>query len=147
MTYYLGIGSNLGEREQTIREAIELLREAGAVEAVAPYVYSAPQGFESEHEFCNTVVKLRSDLSPHELLASTQAIEQQLGRTEHSLLLPNGTKRYADREIDIDLVEAYEDSGAEVNVNTTELTLPHPRMHERDFVIQPLKEIKKNYGS
>ena len=147
MVYYLGIGSNLGERETTMRKAIERLQETGAVEAVAEFVYSAPQGFESEHEFCNTVVKLLSDLQPHELLARTQTIERQLGRTEHSTLLPAGTKRYADREIDIDLVEAYEDSGAEVTVNTTELTLPHPRMHERDFVMQPLKEIKKNYGS
>ncbi|MBP5658820.1 MAG: 2-amino-4-hydroxy-6-hydroxymethyldihydropteridine diphosphokinase [Paludibacteraceae bacterium] len=141
MIYYLGIGSNLGEREATIRKAIERLQETGAVEAAAEFVYSAPQGFESEHEFCNTVVKLHSDLSPHEMLARTQAIEQQLGRTEHSTLLPDGSKRYADREIDIDLIEAYEDSGLEVIVNTPELTLPHPKMNERDFVMQPLKEI------
>jgi len=146
MTCYIGIGSNLGNREQTIRKAIERLQEAGSVQAVAEFVYSAPQGFESEHEFCNTVIRLRSDLSPHELLARTQTIEQQLGRTEHSTLLPDGTKRYADREIDIDLIEAYDSNGCEVIINTADLTLPHPRMNERDFVMQPLKEII-NYKS
>ena len=139
MVYYVGLGSNLGEREKTLQAAIDHLNQAGSVQAVAPFVYNAPQGFISEHEFCNTVVKLRTDLSPHELLARTQSIERQLGRTEHSTILPDGSKRYADREIDIDLIQAYDDEGKEITISTPTLTLPHPRMNEREFVLQPLK--------
>ena len=141
MLYYIGIGSNLGEREKAIQAAIKQLNQAGSLQAVAPFIYSAPQGFKSEHEFCNTVVKLRTNLTPHELLTFTQSIERQLGRTEHSTILPDGSKRYANRQIDIDLIEAFDTDGSEVIINTPDLTLPHPRMHERDFVMQPLKEI------
>ena len=140
MTYYLGIGSNLGNREQTIREALRLLDEAiGKRVSVAPLIYTAPQGFASEHEFCNTVARYESALQPMEVLARTQAIEQQLGRTEHSTILPDGSKLYADREIDIDLIQVFDDEGKEITINTPTLTLPHPRMNEREFVLQPLK--------
>lgn len=143
MTYYLGIGSNLGNREQTIREALRLLDEAiGKRVSVAPLIYTAPQGFASEHEFCNTVARYESALQPMEVLARTQAIEQQLGRTEHSTILPDGSKLYADREIDIDLIQVYDDEGKEITINTPTLTLPHPRMNEREFVLQPLKAVK-----
>lgn len=143
MHYYLGIGSNLGEREQTIGEALRLLdRHVGRRLDVAPYVYSAPQGFASEHEFCNTVALYDSQLPPHEVLACTQAIEQQLGRTEHSTVLPDGTKQYADREIDIDLIQAYDDEGKELIINTPTLTLPHPRMNERTFVLEPMQQLR-----
>ena len=143
MTYYLGIGSNLGNREQTIREALRLLDEAiGKRVSVAPMIYTAPQGFASEHEFCNTVARYESALQPMEVLARTQAIEQQLGRTEHSTILPDGSKLYADREIDIDLIQVFDDEGKEITINTPTLTLPHPRMNEREFVLQPLKAVK-----
>ncbi len=143
MTYYLGIGSNLGNREQTIREALRLLDEAiGKRVSVAPMIYTAPQGFASEHEFCNTVARYESALQPMEVLARTQAIEQQLGRTEHSTILPDGSKLYADREIDIDLIQVFDDEGKEITINTPTLTLPHPRMNEREFVLLPLKAVK-----
>ena len=143
MLYYLGIGSNLGNREQTIREALRLLDEqVGRQLGVAPFIYSAPQGFSSNNEFCNTVALYESAMQPLEVLACTQAIEQQLGRTEHSTLLPDGTKQYADREIDIDLIEAYDNEGTEIRVNTPILTLPHPRMSERTFVLEPLRQLK-----
>ena len=143
MVYYLGIGSNLGNREQTIREALRLLDEAiGKRVSVAPLIYTAPQGFASEHEFCNTVARYESALQPLEVLARTQAIEKQLGRTEHSTILPDGSKLYADREIDIDLIQVYDDEGKEITISTSTLTLPHPRMNEREFVLQPLKAVK-----
>ena len=143
MVYYLGIGSNLGNREQTIREALRLLDEAiGKRVSVAPLIYTAPQGFASEHEFGNTVARYESALQPMEVLARTQAIEQQLGRTEHSTILPVGSKLYADREIDIDLIQVFDDEGKEITINTPTLTLPHPRMNEREFVLQPLKAVK-----
>ena len=143
MTYFLGIGSNLGNREQTICEALRLLDEAiGKRVSVAPLIYTAPQGFASEHEFCNTVARYESALQPMEVLARTQAIEQQLGRTEHSTILPDGSKLYADREIDIDLIQVFDNEGKEITINTPTLTLPHPRMNEREFVLQPLKAVK-----
>lgn len=110
--------------------------------SVAPLIYTAPQGFASEHEFCNTVARYESALQPMEVLARTQAIEQQLGRTEHSTILPDGSKLYADREIDIDLIQIFDDEGKEITINTPTLTLPHPRMNEREFVLQPLKAVK-----
>ena len=143
MLYYLGIGSNLGEREQTIRRALQLLDEqAGKRIDVAPLFYSAPQGFSSEHEFCNTVALYESPLQPEQMLRCTQAIEQQLGRTEHSTILPDGSKLYADREIDIDLIQAIDADGQQVSINTPTLTLPHPRMNERAFVLEPLRQLK-----
>ena len=150
MVYYLGIGSNLGNREQTIREALRLLDEAiGKRVSVAPLIYTAPQGFASEHEFGNTVARYESALQPMEVLARTQAIEQQLGRNdlalhacEHSTILPDGSQLYADREIDIDLIQVFDDEGKEITINTPTLTLPHPRMNEREFVLQPLKAVK-----
>ena len=143
MVYYLGIGSNLSNREQTIREALRLLDEAiGKRVSVAPLIYTAPQGFASEHEFCNTVARYESALQPMEVLARTQTIEQQLGRTEHSTILPDGSKLYADREIDIDLIQVFDNEGKEITINTPTLTLPHPRMNEREFVLRPLKAVK-----
>ncbi len=145
MLYYLGIGSNLGEREQTIQRALELLgKSIGRQVGVAPFVYSKAQGFRSEHEFCNTVALYESLLQPHEVLTCTQALERQLGRTEQSILLPDGTKQYADREIDIDLIQVIDSEGREVRMNTQELILPHPRMNEREFVLKPLLYLQRN---
>ncbi len=144
MRYYIGLGSNIGDREQTIRAALNMLSEqVGRQIDVAPMIYSAPEGFSSEHEFCNTVALYESPLQPEELLNRTQAIEQQLGRTEHSVILPDGSKQYADREIDIDLIQAYNDAGEELRCNTPTLTLPHPRMNEREFVLIPLQQLRQ----
>ena len=155
MIYYLSLGANLGEREQTINQAVSLLnstleeiepyagKAAGHVLARSDFYYSAPWGFDSEHEFCNLCIKLTSDLSPQRLLYVTQDIEKALGRTEKS---HDGL--YHDREIDIDILMAF-DMPADstdfplfpVCVNSKRLTLPHPRMDERDFVKIPLAEI------
>lgn len=144
MLYYLGLGSNIGDREHTIHQALSLLDEQiGKQISVAPLMYSAPQGFRSEHTFCNTVAAYESPLQPEEVLNRTQAIEQQLGRTEHSVILPDGSKQYADREIDIDLIQAYNDAGEELRCNTPTLTLPHPRMNEREFVLIPLQQLRQ----
>lgn len=145
MLYYIGIGSNLGEREHTIRRALGMMDEQlGMCMGVAPLIYSEPQGFDSPNRFCNTVALYESELQPTEVLAHTQSIERQLGRTEQSVILPDGSKRYADRLIDIDLIEAYDNNGIEVRMHTPALTLPHPRMQERQFVMEPLGIIKSH---
>lgn len=134
---YLSLGSNLGNREQNLQAAITLLSEqAGKVEACSTYYYSAPWGFASANDFCNICVELCTPHTPLELLHITQQIERRMGRTHKSV---NG--QYADRTIDIDLLLYYTPNGASVPLESPELTLPHPLMHERDFVMVPLREI------
>ncbi len=148
MIYYLSIGANLGEREQTINQAVSLLNsEVGRVLARSAFYYSDPVGFDSEHPFCNICLKLTSELPPQRVLYITQDIEKALGRTEKTQTA-NGKPVYHDREIDIDLLMAF-DMPADstdfplfpVCINSKRLTLPHPRMDERDFVKIPLSEI------
>lgn len=143
MLIYFGIGTNLGDREANLRTALQLLHErVGKCIACSSIYRSAPQGFASENEFANVVVVCRTDHSPEEVLLITQQIEREMGRTEKSV---NGV--YHDRVIDIDLLQAgigSRESGIQTQVecNTNTLTLPHPRMHERDFVMIPLREVE-----
>lgn len=143
MVIFLGIGTNLGDREANLRTALQLLHErVGECIACSSIYRSAPQGFVSENEFANVVVVCRTDHSPEEVLLITQQIEREMGRTEKSV---NGV--YHDRVIDIDLLQAgsrNRESGIQTQVecNTDTLTLPHPRMHERDFVLIPLREVE-----
>ena len=149
MLIYFGIGTNLGDREANLRTALQLLHErVGECLACSSIYRSAPQGFVSENEFANMVVVCKTDHSPEDILRITQQIEREMGRTEKSV---NGV--YHDRVIDIDLLRALTPSnspfkrenyteGEEVVCCTDTLTLPHPRMHERDFVMIPLREVE-----
>ena len=139
MIIYLGIGTNLGNREENLRRAIELLHErVGECIACSSVYRSAPQGFVSENEFANIVAVCQSDYSPEEVLLITQQIEREMGRTEKSV---DGV--YHDRVIDIDLLQARGDEANEAIRRSDErLTLPHPRMQERDFVKIPLREVE-----
>ena len=144
MVIYFGIGTNLGEREANLRKAIELLHErVGECLACSSIYRSAPQGFVSDNQFANIVAVCQTDYSPIEILHITQQIEREMGRTEKSI---NGI--YHDRVIDIDLLMAYKSdaqwtNGEEIACNTDTLTLPHPRMQERDFVMIPLREVEE----
>lgn len=129
---YLSLGSNLGDRHATMQQAILLLgKQAGTVDRVSSAIETEPWGFESANKFLNMCVRITTTLSPEQLLATTKDIELQLGRTTKSV---NG--QYHDRPIDIDIL-TYDD----LHINTPSLTLPHPHMHERDFVMIPLREI------
>ena len=140
MLIYLGIGSNLGDREANLLRAIELLHErVGECLACSSVYRSAPQGFVSENEFANMVTAHHTSYSPEEVLSITQQIECEMGRVEKSV---NGI--YHDRVIDIDLLQARDDEANEVIRRSNErLTLPHPRMQERDFVMIPLREVEQ----
>ena len=128
---YLGLGTNIGNKRRNLITAAALLAErVGDVLALSGFYETEPWGFESNNRFLNAAVKLNTDYSPQELLVITQQIEKELGRTEKS----NGT--YHVRVIDIDIL-LYDD---EV-LQTPELVLPHPLMHERKFVMEPLAEI------
>lgn len=136
MTIFFGIGTNLGNREDNLREALRLLNERVGVQLACSSIYrSAPLGFESDNEFANIVVAYRTDCSAEELLLITQQIERDMGRTHKSI---NGI--YHDRVIDIDLLQAIQYS-KNVTCNSPTLILPHPRMQERDFVMIPLREV------
>lgn len=137
MLIYFGIGTNLGDREANLRRAIELLHErVGECVACSSIYRSAPQGFVSENEFANIVAVYDTPYSPEEVLLITQQIEREMGRTQKSV---NGV--YHDRIIDIDLLQAILNSKAIIQ-NSSTLTLPHPRMQERDFVMIPLREVE-----
>ncbi len=129
---YFSIGSNIGNRKRLVREAIALLNErVGEVERQSSLYETEPWGFDSPNKFINACVCCVTTLSPHQLLAITQHIERELGRTEKT---KDG--EYHDRIIDIDIL-LYDDLG----VNSPNLVIPHPHMHERAFVMTPLREI------
>ncbi len=137
MLIYFGIGTNLGDREANLNAALHLLNErVGECMACSSIYRSDPQGFVSENEFANIVAVYDTPYSPEEVLLITQQIEREMGRTQKSV---NGV--YHDRIIDIDLLQAILNSKAIIQ-NSSTLTLPHPRMQERDFVMIPLREVE-----
>ena len=139
MIYYLSLGSNLGNREQTLQAALQQIeQEVGHVDRCSSFFYSEPWGFESAHGFCNLCCRVVTPLEPMDMLHATQAIERALGRTHKS---DPAHPSYHDRTIDIDLIRAFDDEGNEKVSHYSQLTLPHPLYHERDFVLIPLKEI------
>ncbi len=130
----ISFGSNLGNLEANLVRARECLEERGYAIARCSGVYSTPAiGFESENDFYNAVVEVITSKAPEEVLNDLMQIEQELGRTRHS-------KSYTDRIIDLDLI-AY--SG--ITKSSQLLTLPHPRYHQRLFVLIPLKDIHPNW--
>lgn len=133
---YLGLGSNLGNREENIRRALALIDErVGSVYRVSSLIETDPVGFSSNHRFINLVCLVHTMMSPMSCLRETQKIEQELGRTQKSTCT-DGILQHFDRTIDIDLL-TYDD----ITMDTPELTLPHPRMKDRDFVMLPMEEI------
>lgn len=131
---YLGLGSNLGERKELIQKAITLVNERiGTVTRQSSLIETEPWGFESSHKFLNGVILCETSLTPREVLKETQQIERELGRKKKTTLT------YKDRPIDIDIL-LYDD----LKVDEPDLKIPHPLMHQRDFVMIPLKEIITN---
>ena len=129
---YLGLGTNLGDKEANLKAAIEEIRKrVGEIISLSAFYASEPWGFESENSFLNAVCCVMSDFSPMEILSITQQIERELGRKTKSV---GGI--YSDRMIDIDIL-LYDD----LQIHTPELTIPHPLMWKRDFVMIPLREI------
>lgn len=129
---YLGLGTNLGDRRALMCEAISSIRqEIGEVTSLSSFIETEPWGFESEYRFLNAVIEVETDLQPLKVLEITQDIERRMGRVYKSV---NG--RYADRTMDIDILLF----GQKI-IQTEYLTIPHPRMLERSFVMIPLCEI------
>lgn len=134
---YIGLGTNLGDKEQNLRDAVHRIEEQiGKVLSLSAFYVTAPWGFASENSFLNAAACVETQLSPLEVLLETQTIERELGRTKKSV---NGA--YSDRLIDIDLL-LYDDLVlSATSADGAELNLPHPLMAKRDFVMRPLAEI------
>ena len=134
---YVGLGTNLGDKEQNLRDAVQKIEEqVGKIVSLSAFYVTAPWGFSSDNSFLNAAACVETKLSPLEVLQETQMIEKELGRTQKSV-----NRMYSDRLIDIDLL-LYEDLVLSViSASGVELTLPHPLMAERDFVMKPLAEI------
>jgi 2-amino-4-hydroxy-6-hydroxymethyldihydropteridine diphosphokinase len=132
-TAYIGLGSNLGKRETTIEEALRRI-DAGAETSllrVSSRIETDPVGYADQPRFLNAVALVATTLSPRQLLESLLAIERSLGRVRGS-----ETPRFGPRTIDLDLL-LYGDR----SIDEPGLRVPHPRMHERRFVLEPLAEI------
>jgi 2-amino-4-hydroxy-6-hydroxymethyldihydropteridine diphosphokinase len=125
---YVGMGANLGDARATLAAAVEALADLGDVRAVSPLYETDPVGFEDQPVFLNGAVAIATRLSPHELLDGLLAIEARLGRER--------TVRWGPRTLDLDLLAM-----DAVEVVDARLTVPHPRLVEREFALRPLGDI------
>ena len=127
---YIGLGTNLGNREENLSKAIAMIgEEIGEVVSCSSVYQTEPWGFQSENEFLNAVIKVRTGLKPSGLFGRILMIEALLGRLREG-------KGYSSRIIDIDIL-LY---GGEI-INNKNLQIPHPRIQDRKFVLVPLCEI------
>jgi 2-amino-4-hydroxy-6-hydroxymethyldihydropteridine diphosphokinase len=134
-TVFLSLGSNLGNRERHLKEAKNaILHEVGEIITESSIYESKSDGFEG-NSFLNQVIKINTTLLPELLLQKTEEIERKLGRTKKTYLI-NAKPVYHNRVIDIDIL-LYDN----LQIDREELTLPHPRIFEREFVMKPLKEL------
>jgi 2-amino-4-hydroxy-6-hydroxymethyldihydropteridine diphosphokinase len=122
---YVGLGANLGDREATIRAALEALP---GVVAVSSLRETDPVGVTDQPQYLNGVAALETGLSPRELLDALLAVERELGRERR--------ERWGPRTIDLDLLLYGEET-----IDEPGLTVPHPRLHERRFALEPLSEL------
>lgn len=125
---FLGLGSNLGDREKNINLALEKLGQVGKVHKVSSLYETEPVGYKDQPWFLNLVAEFETKLSPQELLRAGKAIEKELGREPGP--------RFGPRPIDLDIL-LYDN----LVLGIPELTIPHPRLAERAFVLIPLAEI------
>jgi len=123
---YVGLGANLGDREATIRRAAELI----GASRLSSLRETEPWGFEDQPRFLNAVAELETDLAARDVLGRLLAVESSLGRTRDG-------PRWGPRTIDLDLL-LY----GSVRLEEPGLTVPHPHLHERLFVLEPLAELE-----
>ena len=136
---YLGLGSNLGNREAVLLQAIKLIDErVGQVLRRSSFIETEPWGFESDNKFLNAAVCCETELSPRQVLQTTQQIERDLGKRNTKR---QKTINYQDRPIDIDIL-LYDD----LIVDEPDLKIPHPLMYQREFVMRPLNEIREPHS-
>ena len=131
----LSLGTNLGDKQKNILDAYRLIeKRVGELLKRSSFYETPAWGFESDHTFINTAIEIKTDLKPQVLLIELKAIERFLGRSISTGL------GYQDRLIDIDIID-YDG----IELNESFLTIPHPQMHKREFVLVPMKEIAPDY--
>jgi 2-amino-4-hydroxy-6-hydroxymethyldihydropteridine diphosphokinase len=131
MRAVLSLGSNLGNSAEILSSAAEALNEVSEVIALSSFYQTRPVGGPPQPDFINAVIIIETNLEPEELLLVAQAIEGAHGRERNE-----NTVRWGPRFLDIDLIKC-----DEMLVNSPDLTIPHPRAHEREFVLRPWDEI------
>lgn len=141
MIVYLGLGTNLGDRQANLRRALDQLATLGTLRAISPVYQTAALYVTDQPPFLNLVAMLATELEPLALLTKTRQIESELGRD-----LSPDAQRYGPRPIDIDLLLAARVPAPQVpedwiDLTTPELILPHPRLAERAFVLVPLRDL------
>lgn len=127
---YIGLGSNMGDRIKNLHTALGLIARINSttVKKVSSFHVTAPVGKTDQPDFLNAVALLYTTLTPHKLLSELLKIETKMGRIR--------TEKWGPRIIDLDIL-LFDD----LKLETPDLIIPHPRMHERKFVLEPLKEI------
>ena len=129
---FLGLGSNLGDKKKNIYKAIELLKEKISGVTLTKFYETEPQYYKKQDTFINTVMSGYTDESPQELLKFVKEVERRVGRQERF--------RYGPREVDVDILfyddQVYKDEG---------LTIPHPLLQEREFVLKPFMDLEPDF--
>jgi len=130
MLCYIALGSNLGDRHANLRQAIKLLGQTASVRVlrVSSFHETEPVGGPPQGKYINAVAEVETELSPHALLSELHSVERQLARTRDI--------RWGPRTIDLDIILM-----GDLVVQEPSLVIPHPRMHEREFVLRPLCEL------
>ena len=131
MRAVLSLGSNLGDSAEILSSAAEALNEVSEVIALSSFYQTRPVGGPPQPDFINAVIIIETNLEPEELLLVAQAIEGAHGRERNE-----NTVKWGPRFLDIDLIKC-----DEMLINSPDLTIPHPRAHEREFVLRPWNEI------
>jgi 2-amino-4-hydroxy-6-hydroxymethyldihydropteridine diphosphokinase len=131
MRAVLSLGSNLGNSAEILSSAAEALNEVSEVIALSSFYQTRPVGGPPQPDFINAVIIIETNLEPEELLLVAQAIEGAHGRERNE-----NTVKWGPRFLDIDLIKC-----DEMLINSPDLTIPHPRAHEREFVLRPWNEI------
>ncbi len=133
LTSFLGLGSNLGNRKKNLDSAISHLKsKAGSIVKASEVYESEPWGLKNQNFYLNQVIELKTSMSPKNLLKCCKSIENKMGRSR--------SIKWGERNIDIDILYF-----SEIILNEDNLTIPHPLIQERKFVLVPLNELSKNF--
>jgi 2-amino-4-hydroxy-6-hydroxymethyldihydropteridine diphosphokinase len=133
---YLSLGSNVGNRGAHLRDAIERLSAIGRVAATSSFYETAPVEVTDQAWFLNCAVALETSETPEHLMAALLRIEQEMGRQR--------TRQKGPRTIDMDILLFHDATAGDIVTDSPSLTIPHPAMHQRRFVLTPLSEIAPN---
>lgn len=133
---YIGLGSNKGDKQNNIAAAVSFIAErVGEVIQTSSIYRTPPWGFDSDQDFYNAIIHVQTVLKPLELLSCLKMIETDMGRQQRK----DGAG-YQDRIIDLDIIDYHGEA-----ISMDQITIPHERMHERDFVLYPLQDLEKNW--